>query len=187
LVRLGRIGAASPLALSYRERAVAKGQPWALARAERAMALCAPDEAIDERFASALGWHANTLDDFERARTLLAQGSRLRRARRRAEARPALRSAFESFDRLGAVPFADLAAIELRATGERPHRRGASMTVELTPQELQIATMLAEGRSTREAASALFLSPKTVEYHLRHVYTKLDVHSREELARRLAR
>jgi DNA-binding CsgD family transcriptional regulator len=98
-----------------------------------------------------------------------------------------LRSAFESFDRLGAVPFADLAAIELRATGERPHRRGASMTVELTPQELQIATMLAEGRSTREAASALFLSPKTVEYHLRHVYTKLDVHSREELARRLAR
>jgi DNA-binding CsgD family transcriptional regulator len=56
---------------------------------------------------------------------------------------------------------------------------------DLTPQELQIASMLAAGRSTKEAASALFLSPKTVEYHLRHVYTKLDVHSREELARKL--
>jgi DNA-binding CsgD family transcriptional regulator len=61
------------------------------------------------------------------------------------------------------------------------------MTNELTPQEMQIATMLAGGRSTRETAAALFLSPKTVEYHLRHVYTKLDVHSREALARRLDR
>jgi len=59
------------------------------------------------------------------------------------------------------------------------------MATDLTPQELQIATMLAQGRSTRETASALFLSPKTVEYHLRHVYTKLDIHSRDELAHRV--
>jgi len=76
---------------------------------------------------------------------------------------------------------------ELQATGERAHRAGVSTIEELTPQELQIATMLADGRSTRETASALFLSPKTVEYHLRHVYTKLDVHSRDELGRRLSR
>jgi DNA-binding CsgD family transcriptional regulator len=61
------------------------------------------------------------------------------------------------------------------------------MLSDLTPQELQIATMLAGGRSTRETASAMFLSPKTVEYHLRHVYTKLDVHSRKELAEILLR
>ena len=96
-----------------------------------------------------------------------------------------MREAFEIFDRLGAAPVAEAAAIELRATGERPHGRGASVLADLTPQELQIASMLAGGRSTKEAASALFLSPKTVEYHLRHVYTKLDVHSREELARKL--
>jgi DNA-binding CsgD family transcriptional regulator len=79
-----------------------------------------------------------------------------------------------------------MTAVEIRATGERPQRRGASLATGLTPQERQIATLLAAGRSTREAATALFLSPKTVEYHLRHVYTKLDVHSREALAQRLS-
>jgi DNA-binding CsgD family transcriptional regulator len=97
-----------------------------------------------------------------------------------------LRAAFDEFDRLGAAPFAELAAAELRATGERARVRAASAALELTPQELQIASLLADGRSTRQAAAALFLSPKTVEYHLRHVYTKLDVHSRDELAARLA-
>jgi DNA-binding CsgD family transcriptional regulator len=77
--------------------------------------------------------------------------------------------------------------VELEATGETVHRRGTSTIDELTPQELQIAMLLAGGRTTREAAAALFLSPKTVEYHLRHVYTKLGRRSREELADALRR
>jgi len=185
LIRLGRVEDAQSLAAGYRERAVRKGQPWAMARAQRSLALCGPDEEIDDRFAAALASHAHTLDDFERGKTLLALGSRLRRARRRSDARGPLREALSIFSGLGATPAATLAGVELRATGERPQRRGASTTADLTPQELQIATMLAGGSSTRETAAALFLSPKTVEYHLRHVYTKLDVHTRDELARRL--
>ena len=78
-----------------------------------------------------------------------------------------------------------MVADELEATGLRARTRGTGPVLELTARELQIAELLAEGRTTREAAAALFLSPKTVEYHLRHVYTKLDITSRAELARRL--
>lgn len=183
LLRRGRIEQARMVANDYHERAAAKGQPWALARAERSMALCAADD--DEsarRFAVALDWHAATLDTYERGRTLLAQGSRLRRSRQRVAARLSLGQALEIFDGLGAAPAAAQAAVELRATGATSQPRGASRMTLLTPQERQIATMLAGGMSTRETASALFLSPKTVEYHLRHVYTKLDVHSRADLA-----
>lgn len=182
LVRLGRREEARPLADSYLARATAKNQPWALARAARTVAVLGPDAAIDELFGSALVHHAGTLDDFERARTQLHLGARLRRARRRADARTPLRAALSTFEALGAAPWADLAAGELRATGETAHRRGASVLRDLTPQELQIARMLSEGRTTRETAAALFLSPKTVEYHLRHVYIKIGVSSRAELA-----
>jgi DNA-binding CsgD family transcriptional regulator len=182
LVRLGRPDTARLVAVAFLEQATAKGQPWAMARAERSMAICEPHELADERLAAAIGWHDRALDEYERAKTLLALGSHLRRSRRRAEARAPLRQALAIFDALGAVPAAALAGGELRATGENPQPRGASVVGELTPQELQIATMLANGRTTRETAAALFLSPKTVEYHLRHVYTKLDVHSREALA-----
>ena len=75
-----------------------------------------------------------------------------------------------------------LAGAELAATGETARRRSPHTLDELTPQELQIALILAGGKTTREAAAALFLSPKTIEYHLRHVYRKLDIRSREELA-----
>ena len=74
---------------------------------------------------------------------------------------------------------------ELAATGVQVARQGASPVSQLTPRELQIAVLLAEGRTTRQVASALFLSPKTVEYHLRHVYTKFAIDSRAELAARL--
>jgi DNA-binding CsgD family transcriptional regulator len=187
LLRLGRLAQARSLAESYSERAAAKGQPWALARAQRSLAATGAADDLDSSFAAALALHDHTLDVFEKAKTLLAQGVRLRRERRRTEARLPLRAAFDEFDRIGAAPFADLAAAELRASGERARIRTASAALELTPQELQIATLLAGGRSTRQTAAALFLSPKTVEYHLRHVYTKLDVHSRDELAVRLSR
>lgn len=181
LTRLGRTEEAHEAASRYAARAAAKGQPWALARAARALALTGPDEEFDELFGRALDHHAHTLDTFELARTELAYGSRLRRGRRRVDARPLLRSALQRFESLGAHPWADNAANELRATGETAQRRGTSPVAGLTPQELQVARMLAGGRSTREAAAALFLSPKTVEYHLRHVYGKLGIRSRAEL------
>jgi DNA-binding NarL/FixJ family response regulator len=87
------------------------------------------------------------------------------------------------FEALGAQPWADQASAELAATGETARRRDASTLNDLTPQELQIARLLAEGKTTREAAAAVFLSPKTVEYHLRNVYRKLGIASRDELAR----
>ena len=93
-----------------------------------------------------------------------------------------LRAALTTFDALGAAPWADRASAELEATGETARRRDASSLDQLTPQELRIALMLAEGSTTRQAAAALYLSPKTVEYHLRHVYLKLGVNSRTALA-----
>ena len=184
LVRSGRVDEARAPAESYLERAEAKGQPWALARAERAVALITGPDGQDLHFARALAHHARTPDAFELARTRLALGAALRRARRRAEARQPLREALATFEKLGARPWSELAAVELEATGETARRRRGNPLADLTPQELQVARMLAAGRSTREAAAALFLSPKTVEYHLRHVYLKLSISSRDELARR---
>ena len=180
-VRLGRIEEATQLADQLARDAAAKGQPWSLARAARCRALLADDDAHAEHFEQALRWHAETPDVFETARSHLAYGERLRRARRRVLAREQLRAALATFERLDARPWAERARAELAATGERSRRRDPSTADELTPQELQIAVMLAGGRTTRETATSLFLSPKTVEYHLRHVYQKLRIHSREEL------
>ncbi len=182
LMRTGRSEEAGLVADRFRVRAQKKGRPWALARAARADGIVGPDDELDEHFVKALAHHALALDPFERARTELAYGARLRRARRRTDARPHLRDALATFDALGAAPWAQMAATELGATGETARRREPSTVDDLTPQERQIAQLLAGGRTTRQAAAALFLSPKTIEYHLRHVYTKLQVTSRDELA-----
>lgn len=102
------------------------------------------------------------------------------------DARAQLRRALEDFSELGATLWRDHAATELSATGEHVRASSGSAVSDLTPQELQVSVLLAEGRTTREAAAALFLSPKTVEYHLRKVYTKLGIGSRAELADVLA-
>lgn len=180
LLRLGRADEATAVAAAYVEAADAKGQPWARARACRCVGLLADD--FDGPFERALALHAQTLDRFETARTSLAYGARLRRAGRRVDARAHLRGALDSFVGLGAEVWADQAATELDLTGERVPRRAVGGVASLTPQELQVALLLADGRTTREAAAALFLSPKTVEYHLRKVYTKLDIRSRDELS-----
>ena len=133
-------------------------------------------------FEQALTAHNQTPDRFESARTQLAYGARLRRARQRIRARELLRAAVETFDGLGAQPWAALARAELAATGEKARARNVTTRNDLTPQELQIAVLLSAGRTTREAAAALFLSPKTIEYHLRNVYRKLDCSNREELS-----
>ena len=172
---------AGRLAREYRARAEEKRQPWALARAARCCGLLATAEDYERDFTEALGYHELTVDAFERARTRLGYGERLRREKRRVDAREELRTAFDCFDRLGAVPWAERARIELRATGETARRRDVSTIDQLTPQELQIATVLADGLTTREAAARLFLSPKTVEYHVRNAYRKLGIRTRREL------
>ena len=181
-LRVGRPDEAARLVGSFVAAAEAKGQPWAAARAARCLGLLGSDTELAERFGEALALHERTPDVFETARTHLAYGARLRRARKRVRAREELRAALELFDSLGPTPWAELAGAELAATGETARRRDPSTLDDLTPQELQIAVLLAEGRTTRQAAAALFLSPKTIEYHLRNVYRKLGISSREELA-----
>ena len=183
-LRLGRREDAERVAAEFAAAAEAKGQPWSLARALRCRGLLADDGELAAPFDAALGEHARTPDAFEEARTRLAYGQRLRRARQRVLAREQLHAAADTFERLDARPWADRARAELAASGETLRRRDPSTIDELTPQELQIALLLGEGRTTRETAAALFLSPKTIEYHLRHVYLKLGIHSREELAER---
>jgi DNA-binding CsgD family transcriptional regulator len=184
-LRAGRGDDAQAIAAEFIDAAESKGQPWSLARGLRCSGMLASGGELAGLFEQALDNHAQTPDVYEAARTRLAYGERLRRARERVKAREQLRAATEAFERLGADPWAERARAELAATGENIRRRDPATVDELTPQELQIALLLAGGKTTRETAAALFLSPKTVEYHLRHVYRKLDIHSRAELARTL--
>ena len=139
------------------------------------------DEA-EHAFRAALDLQASGATPFERARTQLAYGERLRRERRKTDARTQLRDALGTFEGLGAGLWAERARGELRATGETARRRDASTVDDLTPQELRIAQLVGAGASNREVGAQLFVSPKTVEYHLRKVFLKLGVASRVELA-----
>jgi DNA-binding CsgD family transcriptional regulator len=185
-LRLGRSDEAAEVASAYAAAAEAKGQPWALARAARCHGMLTEAGDWEEAFEEAIQLHDRTLDVFEEARTRLAFGARLRREQQRSRSRTELRAAFHAFERLGARPWADQARSELAATGETARRRDPSTLDDLTPQEFQIARMLAGGMTTREAAAAAFLSPKTIEYHLRNTYRKLGIRTREELATAMA-
>jgi DNA-binding CsgD family transcriptional regulator len=163
-------------------------QPWALAVAARCRALLAwSDDSADPEphFAAAVRLHRHGSRPFELARTELAYGEWLRRVRRRrSQARVHLRAALDVFDRLGATPWSDRARLELRASGETARPRPAAVTLEqLTPQELQVARLAAQGGSNRVIAAQLFLSPRTVGYHLHNVFAKLGISSRAELIR----
>lgn len=135
-----------------------------------------------EDFEEALRLHR---EPFEGARTALLYGERLRRAQVPGKARGHLRAALETFQRVGAQPWARRAAGELRAAGEAAERPASDAWAALTPQELRIARLVAEGASSKEVAVRLFLSPRTVEYHLYKIYPKLGITSRTELARLL--
>jgi len=145
--------------------------------------LVAPEDEFDGHFLEALAGNASA-EAFPRARAELWFGQRLRRARRRAEARTWLRLAIDRFELCGATAWADQARAELAATGETMRRSSAAVS-DLTAQELKVALAVAEGATNKEAAARLFLSPKTVEFHLGKVYRKLGVRSRTELARQL--
>jgi DNA-binding CsgD family transcriptional regulator len=181
-LRLGRRADADRVATTLNRDAAAKGQAWSLARAARCRGLLAAEDDFASEFEEAVTLHVQTPDVFELGVTRLAFGGRLRRHRQRTRAREELRRALEIFEGLGADPWADITSVELLATGETARRRDASAMTTLTRQELRIAQMLADGRTTREAAAALFLSPKTIEHHLRSVYGKLAINSRRELA-----
>ena len=136
----------------------------------------------DLLFSQSLAAHPQGDSPLELARTRLLYGEWLRRQRRRHEARDHLRAASEAFDRLGCGPLAVRAREELRATGETMRSDHSDGLASLTPQELAISRLVAEGVSNREAATVLYLSPRTVEYHLHKIFTKLAVGSRTELA-----
>ena len=135
-----------------------------------------------DAFERALVLHDRVPTPFERARTELCYGESLRRSKRRSEARELLRSALATFEELGAKPWADRARAELRASGERARRRTAPLDT-LTAQERVVAQLVGDGLKNREAAARLFVSEKTIEYHLANVYRKLGVRSRVGLAR----
>jgi ATP/maltotriose-dependent transcriptional regulator MalT len=156
---------------------------WALAYAARCRGMLSEGDVAETEFQLALRLHELGTNLFDRARTQLVYGEFLRRERRRGDAREQLRSALETFERLRAEPWAERARTELRATGETARKRDPSTFDDLTPQELQIARLVAEGSSNKEVAAQLFLSPRTVEYHLRKVFAKLGIGSRAELIR----
>jgi DNA-binding CsgD family transcriptional regulator len=169
----------------WEERAEALDRAWALAIAARIRALVAATRGdLDEAFAGferALAEHGRADDPFQRARTLLAHGATQRRAKQRGAARQTLEQALAVFEGLPAPLWADKAKAELARIGGRAPSRD-----ELTESERRIATLVAEGRSNREVAAALFLTEHTVETALTRIYRKLGIRSRTALARRLS-
>src|SRR5215468_2821610 len=182
-VQAGRPEAAPDAVARLQGWATATAAPWGLALVARCRGLLSDGDAAVGHFALALELHAAAGRPFDRARTELACGQALRRARRPGRARGHLRAALEGFEQLGAAGWAERARAELRASGETPRRRDPSTLTQLTPQELQIARLAAGGATNREIAAQLFVSPRTVEYHLYKVFPKLGVASRAELAR----
>ncbi|MEV4375856.1 LuxR family transcriptional regulator [Streptosporangium sp. NPDC049644] len=174
--------AAEPLA-RFERWAESVRQPWADALVLRCRGLLAADDQAEACYTAALELHDQDGRALEYARTALLYGEWLRRARRKAEARGSLNDALEVFDRLGMRPWAERTRGELAATGaqDRGARPAEGVAADLTPQELQIARLAAQGLSNRDIAARLFLSHRTVGYHLYKAYPKLGVASRSEL------
>jgi DNA-binding CsgD family transcriptional regulator len=158
---------------------------WIALVVRHARALVAEPADAGERFEEALASDL-TRWPFQRARIQLAYGQWLRRRRRVAESRAMSRGARDTFDALGCRPWSEMARRELRASGERSRRRVPEARDELTPQELQIAQLAAEGLSNREIGQRLFLSHRTISTHLYRVFPKLGITSRAELSAALA-
>ena len=161
--------------------AKATGWAWADAAVAYGRALLADPADAPAWFETALAHHTAANRPYERARTHLGYGELLRRSQRRVDARPHLRAALALFEDLGAAPFATRAMQELRASGETARKRDPSTLTALTPMELQVAQLVGQGLSNKEAAAQLWISPRTVAFHLRGAFAKLGLSSRAEL------
>ena len=154
---------------------------WAAAAAAHAQAILATGTEAESLFERALDAHADSSRRPDRARTQLAFGEYLRRSRRRTDAREHLKAALETFEDLDATRWAERARQELRASGETARRREPSTTADLTAQERHVATLVRQGLNNRDVAAQLFVSPRTVDFHLRNLFAKLGISSRTEL------
>jgi DNA-binding CsgD family transcriptional regulator len=163
------------------EIAEANGTDWALGFLLRSRALLAEGEAAERLYREALERLERTRIRVAHGRTLLVYGEWLRRENRRVDAREQLRAAHEMLSEIGMEVFAERARRELLATGETVRKRTVETLDDLTPQELQIAQRAADGQTNPEIGAQLFLSPRTVEWHLRKVFGKLGISSRKEL------
>ena len=182
-VRCGETGLAEAALGRLAERALAAGTPLGLGLLARSRALLAGDGDAEPLYDEAIGHLEQCRAAPQLARAHLVYGEWLRRQRRRRDAREQLRIAHDMFTSMGAGAFAERARVELLATGERARQRTAQTAEELTAQEAQIAQLVSQGESNRDIAAQLFLSPSTVDYHLRKVFRKVGVASRTQLAR----
>ena len=181
-VRAGRPKEAAAALDRLSERTRASGTEWALGIEARCRGLLSDDESLYQESVERL---ARSRVAVELARSRLLYGEWLRRENRRVDAREQLRAAHEMFSRMGAAAFAERARRELSATGETVRKRTAETLDELTTQETQVARLARDGHTNPEIGAQLFISPRTVEYHLHKAFTKLGISSRRELRRAL--
>jgi DNA-binding CsgD family transcriptional regulator len=184
-IRSGNLGVAERALDELTMRATASATPWALGLLARSQALMADDSLAEELFKESIAHLKQTLVVTDLAMAHLSYGEWLRRHQRRIDARTQLREAYEAFQSMGAAGFAERARSELLATGEHAVRRTVETTNDLTPQELKIAQLASRGATNPEIAAQMFISPSTVDYHLRKIYRKLGITSRRQLERAL--
>ena len=167
------------------ESTAASGTDWALGVEARSRALLSDGEAAEALYRQAIEALKRTRVRVELARAHLLYGEWLRRERRRLDAREQLRTAHNLFTEFAMEAFAERARAELEATGEHARKRTVETRDDLTPQEAQISRLAAEGATNQQIAAQLFISPSTVDYHLRKAFRKLGVKSRHQLEQHL--
>jgi DNA-binding CsgD family transcriptional regulator len=182
-VRSGATEATSGALDRLRERTRASGTDWALGIEAGSRALLSDTRDAEPLYREAVERLASSRGVVHLARARLLYGEWLRRENRRVDAREQLRAAHEMFSGIGAEGFAERARHELLATGETVRRRTEDARDVLTPQEAHIARLARDGLSNPEIGAQLFISPRTVQYHLRKVFQKLDITSRNQLSR----
>jgi DNA-binding CsgD family transcriptional regulator len=179
--RLGRPEDAAETVRTIHDMTQASGTDWALGTSARARALVSDGQAADALYREAIERLGNTEVKTELARAQLLYGEWLRRENRGADARAHLAAAHEMLGQIGAEAFVERARRELQATGAKVRKRSAATHEALTPQEAQIARRAADGLTNPEIGAQLFISPHTVEWHLRKVFSKLGISSRKEI------